>query len=357
MMDFVDKVILFASCLIVFLCEPHFGMSVVPVIIVVIFSSALSYFEQEKLRALLTVIFAVCSMVVPGLTVFLPLICYDILFRDYQFLCLVAIIPLISLWQAVTVLVSAFTTILLVICVLLKYRTRAQNKLKSDYNDLRDTTKEMAFQLKKQNSDLLEKKDYEVNIAMLNERNRIARDIHDNVGHLLSSSILQVGALLAINKDEKVKENLLIMKDILSQAMDSIRISVHGLYDESIDLYEQINQLVDQFNFCELNFDYDMKGNPDKKLKYAFISIVKEALSNIMKHSNASRAYITFREHPALYQLIISDNGTVKNYDTENGIGLKNITNRVDSFHGNMNVSIKNGFELFISIPKEDKIL
>jgi len=106
-----------------------------------------------------------------------------------------------------------------------------------------------------------------------------------------------------------------------------------------------------------LNFDYDMKGNPDKKLKYAFISIVKEALSNIMKHSNASRAYITFREHPALYQLIISDNGTVKNYDMENGIGLKNITNRVDSFHGNMNVSIKNGFELFISIPKEDKIL
>lgn len=353
MIDLIDKLILFFCCITIYLFQPSFGLHVIPVIITVIFSCALSYWEQQKLQAFLTAIFIALTMFVPELTVFLPLICYDLLLQSRQFLCLAALIPLVALWQNASTLVSAVTTMLLILCGLLKYRAVTQARLKADFADLRDNTKEMAIQLKKQNSDLLEKQDYEIKIATLNERNRIAREIHDNVGHLLSSSILQVGALLAINQDEKVKENLLVMKDTLSQAMESIRTSVHDLYDESVDLYAQIHELVENFHFCVLNFDYDIKSNPDKKLKYAFISIVKEALSNIMKHSNASEVWITFREHPALYQLIIKDNGTVKNYDTENGIGLKNVADRVDSFHGNINITTQNGFEIFISIPKE----
>ena len=44
--------------------------------------------------------------------------------------------------------------------------------------------------------------DYEIYLATLKERNRIAREIHDNVGHMLTRSILQLGALSVINKDE-----------------------------------------------------------------------------------------------------------------------------------------------------------
>lgn len=353
MKDFLEKIILFSCCLALYLCAPNSSLSVVPALISVIASSFCSYFDDEKICVVMIVTFFVLCMIVPGLTMFLPLICYDCLFRKYQFVALLALIPLISFSQTAPILVDAITFVMLILSILVKYFTVTQIKLKADYTDLRDTTKEMAIQLKRQNSDLLEKQDYEINIATLNERNRIARDIHDNVGHLLSSSILQVGALLAINKDEKVKENLLVVKDILSQAMDSIRTSVHELYDESIDLYAQVNELVQKFTFCQLNFDYDIQSNPDKKLKYAFISIAKEALSNIIKHSDASLVCITFREHPALYQLIVSDNGTVKKYDMDNGIGLKNITDRVNSFHGNINISVKNGFEIFISIPKE----
>lgn len=43
-------------------------------------------------------------------------------------------------------------------------------------------------------------------LATLNERNRIAREIHDNVGHLLSRSLLQVGALQVVNRDETVRQ-------------------------------------------------------------------------------------------------------------------------------------------------------
>ena len=61
------------------------------------------------------------------------------------------------------------------------------------------------------------------------------------------------------------------------------------------------------------------------KIKYCFAAIIKEALSNVIKHSNATAVKIVLREHPALYQLCIEDNGkgySEKEADSK-GIGLK----------------------------------
>ena len=80
-------------------------------------------------------------------------------------------------------------------------------------------------------------------------------------------------------------------------------------------------------------------NKPGRKLKNAIVAIIKEALANIMKHSNASQAQIILREHPGFYQLIIRDNGQVKAYDPEEGMGLKNMATRIKSFNGNINIS------------------
>ncbi|MNC74632.1 hypothetical protein D3C75_1260220 [compost metagenome] len=61
---------------------------------------------------------------------------------------------------------------------------------------------------------------------------------------------------------------------------------------------------------------------------------------------------MTLREHPAFYQLVVRDNGQVKQINTDSGIGLKNMESRVEGFHGIMRITVKNGFALFISIPK-----
>jgi signal transduction histidine kinase len=353
MMDYIDKGILFVFCLTLHIFDPNSTLNVVLAIIAVIATASMGYFDQPKQQAVIFVCFAAVCAFVPELTLFMPLICYDLLFKKYQLICLIGIIPFVIYLQTAAPIIIAGICMLLVFSVLLKHRAVALIELKSSYYDAKDSAKEMSIRLKKQNSDLQEKQDVEINLATLNERNRIAREIHDNVGHLLSSSILQIAALLAINKDAKVKENLLIVNDTLSQAMNSIRSSVHDLHDESVDIYAQVNELVEKFTFCELNFDYDIQHDPDRKLKYAFISIVKEALNNIVKHSNASKASITFREHPAFYQLIISDNGSAQKFDMDDGIGLKNITERVESFQGNINITAKNGFHIFISVPKK----
>lgn len=76
-------------------------------------------------------------------------------------------------------------------------------------------------------------------------------------------------------------------------------------------------------------------------------------MSNIAKHSNATSASILIREHPALYQLVIQDNGIQFNSRSKNGIGIHNIHDRIASVGGNVNIKSDNGFRIFISIPKE----
>lgn len=347
---FPEKAILFVSCLIVYLIQPDFDVTVAVVLVPVIISGFISYFDNEKLKVILTFGFLVLCCFIPSVTIFMPLIVYDMLYGKFRYFILFGIITLIYFFQASSV--QTFFTVIIIITfsILVRYHIYMQEKLHKKLNELSDEAREMLIQLKKQNAYLLEKQDNEIYLATLKERNRIARDIHDNVGHLISSAILQSGALMTINRDEQVGEHLKELNETLNQAMNSIRTSVHNVYDESVDLDVQIRELIKKFTFCEVNYDYSIYTNPDNKLKFTLISIVKEALSNVMRHSNATKVTIALKEHPAIYQLVIKDNGTVKSFGK--GIGLTNMTDRVNAFNGNINIKTDNGFEIFISIPK-----
>ena len=217
---------------------------------------------------------------------------------------------------------------------------------------LRDDTYEKTVLLVERNRELLEKQEYEIRLATLNERSRIAREIHDHVGHLLSRSILQIGALMVTETDDKKKENLDHIRGTLSQAMDSIRTSVHGLHDESIDLKTQVQAITEEFTFCQSRTDYRLQNEPDKAIAYCFIAVIKEALNNVARHSNATLVTITLVEHPALYQLIIQDNGTNQQLDSGEGLGLRSIEDRARALDGQFVMERKRGFRLFISVPK-----
>ncbi len=352
MIELTDKIVIFISCLAIYAMDSGYRTSVVPVIAALTLSALNSYFDSRIIRSIFMLGYAFVCQFEPQFLVFIPLICYDNFVTKEQLLCLFAFIPYLSHLHDLSETLLLLLVILLGISYLLRYRTFSLSSIKTQYMLFRDTSKERSILLEKKNSELMEKQDYEINMATLNERNRIAMEIHDNVGHLLSRCLLQLGALMAINKDETLKESLSSIKNTLSQAMNSIRSSVHNLHDESIDLYSQINGLVENFDFCPIHLDYDISSNLEKRLKYCFISIVKEALSNIIKHSNATEVTVALREHPAFYQLIIEDNGKVSDYSVENGIGINNISERVKTFNGNLHINVENGFKIFISIPR-----
>lgn len=239
----------------------------------------------------------------------------------------------------------------------LSLRTASLIEKENELIRLRDSDTELTNSLREKNRLLLDRQDYEVNLAMLTERNRIAREIHDNVGHMLSRSLLQTGAMLAvIDKNDRPSEyeSLCGLKDTLDSAMNSIRESVHGLRYESIDLHHAVTEAASAMKErYDVNMDLDFSENMAGNVKLCFISVVKEAFSNIIRHSNADRISVVIREHPALYQLSVTDNGTVK-YDSVNfGMGLGNMRERTENIGGLFRIDTEKGFRIFISVKKD----
>lgn len=249
--------------------------------------------------------------------------------------------------------------VLLLLAYWLRYQTTILHRQQGELLQLRDSSQELALLQQRQHQDLLEKHDYQIRLATLNERNRIAREIHDHVGHLLSRSILQVGALLVTQPEGKLRQDLAVVRDTLSQAMDSIRNSVHDLHADSTDLYMQIRALVEDFSFCPVRLDYRLENEPAREITYCFVAVAKEGLHNIMRHSDATQATLTLLEHPSLYQFVLQDNGTlaVDKADTMSGegLGLRNMADRVAALGGQLTIEQVGGFRIFISVPKRGR--
>ncbi len=238
------------------------------------------------------------------------------------------------------------------LCLYLKILTTKTATLEKQLKVMRDSSKEAQLLIEEKNRILLENQDSEIYMATLKERNRIAREIHDNVGHMLTRSILQTGAIKTINKEENLKSLLENLHDTLNTAMTNIRESVHDLHDESINLKTSIEEIVSNTTSPSIEFIYDCSMEVKKEIKYSFISVVKEAINNTEKHSNAKNMTIIIREHPGFFQLLIEDDGKNATPHFENGIGLTNISDRVKALKGHLKISTEKGFKILITVRK-----
>lgn len=341
------------------------------------------YFDNKMLRLIPGIIFSVLTLRNPDFFFFMPVIFYewlDFCCEFYTFkqknrqiskeeitnnrrCIMTALLIIFTMYKSLTS--TSINNILciaalFVISIWMGIFTNKYTELKQKFIVTRDTSAELNLVLRNKNRYLIEKQDSEIYLATLRERNRIAREIHDNVGHMLSRSILQTGAVLTINKDENVQPFLEGIKDTLDQAMTSIRTSVHDLHDDAIDIKEAVRDITKDMTDYVVTIDYDMQNDVPRNVKYCIISVVKESVSNIIRHSNADKVNISIHEHPGFFRLLIQDNGTKcrkKNImeEMENGnlgIGLSNIKDRVETLNGTLDINADNGFRIFISIPK-----
>lgn len=366
MNEVLDKVFLFICLVPLFLerFKGHYMMF--PVLLTLLFAVLLIYNRNKFFQsAMLCIYFVLCCVITP-LTIFLPVLMYDFFTTKFYFFLLFALYILNYNTNKLGFQSTLFTFMFLLLSFYLKYKTRLYQRLKSIYRQALNDSKELVLIEEEKNRSILENQDYEINIATLNERNRISKEIHDHIGHLLSRALLQIGALLTLEKNPLIKEELSSLKVSLSEGMDSIRASIHNMHDESIDLYNVVLKLVKDFHFCEVDYQYNIIIPPPLKIRYCFIAIVKEALNNIMKHSNATKVTIVITEEPALYRLIIDDNGqtsektkalarrVILSSEYVSGMGLQNMNERVRGLNGTLQIVADNGFKIFIAIPKEN---
>lgn len=219
---------------------------------------------------------------------------------------------------------------------------------------VRDELKEDTIYLRKYNEQLKIDREKNIHIAILTERNRIARELHDSIGHSISSSILQVEALKVV-ADDNIKESLNLLQNTLRNGMDDIRKSIHNLYNESLDLKSRIEDLCHEISNIDIKLIYKMDDNLPYDLKFDILSVVKEAITNCVKHSNATELRITLLSQPKFHSIVIMDNGSRIDSTgnlSDKGIGLLSMKEIASKYKGFVNYGFDNGFKIHMTLMK-----
>jgi signal transduction histidine kinase len=180
-------------------------------------------------------------------------------------------------------------------------------------------------------------------IGGLQERNRIAREIHDSLGHSLTALNLHLEMALKLSqlKPEKSREVLAEAKRLGSIALSDVRQSVSAMRSDPLqnqDLPTAIQKLADEFEFsnhlkplCHLDATPDLP----QPIATTIYRIVQEALTNISKYAQASEVQIEIYRRLTELELRIIDNGQgFVPTNNMTGFGLQGMKERVLSLQG-----------------------
>ena len=254
------------------------------------------------------------------------------------------------------------TAILSVAATLLSLRTAQLEREQERMRRTRDKLQERALALEARNRDLADRQDYEVELATLAERARIAREIHDNVGHQLTRASLQAEALRVVHADEPGVADFADVKRTVDEALQLVRTSVHALNDNAVDLSVQLEHIVEGAHSdggpqIELEV---MAEHAPANVANCFAAVLREALSNTMRHACAQTVTVRCMEHPSFYQLIVTDDGVgevqASGRGTAEGMGLASMRERIEALGGTFTAGPRagaGGWRVFATVPKQ----
>ncbi len=188
------------------------------------------------------------------------------------------------------------------------------------------------------------------------ERSRLARDLHDSIGGMLSSIYLKADK---IEKMSHPSEETTQLKQLIKQSIEEARGLSHNLTPPHLDelglekALHNLIQTVTEQNNIKVKYYFKVKLPLTKPLELMLYRICSELLYNIIKHANAQEALVQLTSEDQTLEIILEDDG--KGMDTHKkiqGIGLKNIKERVNYLKGDLHIdSNENGTTIIIHIP------
>ena len=247
------------------------------------------------------------------------------------------------------------------LAALLALRTVQEAEARRSLHVVRDDLREKVLTLQDMNAQLLQAQDYELRAAALAERTRIAREIHDGVGHLLTRLLLQVKALQVVHREEPgVVADLTTLDSGLDEALDSMRRSVHALSDDGEELATSLNLLGSRCGIESVRVDCSTEAEPPAAVARCVVAVVREALTNAARHGGARSARVAVADYPAFWQVTVDNDGIVPAEGEPaadgregSGLGLRSMTERVEALGGRVRITPRPRFTVFATIPKD----
>jgi signal transduction histidine kinase len=187
-------------------------------------------------------------------------------------------------------------------------------------------------------------------LAMSEERNRIARDLHDSVKQQIFGLGMQIGAAKALLKtNPEATENRLneaenLLKQVQAELVDLIR---ELRPQESEDLTEKLENYLQTWsrqNSISVDYFVDENVRISPAVVSTVFKIAQEALANITKHSRADKVLIEFKKVKTGIMFLVSDNGIGFNpKNLQKGIGLETMCERAESLNnGSFSIESEN---------------
>jgi signal transduction histidine kinase len=225
----------------------------------------------------------------------------------------------------------------------------------------REKAEALASQLEQANHQLAEYASQVEELASTQERNRLAREIHDNLGHYLTIVNVQLeAARLTLDADPaRAMDALTKAQDLAKKGLTSVRESVAALRVSPVEnrpLEDAIVELVNETEMDGLTSVFQLVGDSrpvEPKTALALYRAAQEGLTNVRKHADASRVDVTLDfSQPGYIRLTVQDDGSGA-ADTSGGFGLVGIRERVQLLGGEFRVDTapEKGFLLEVNVP------
>ena len=257
--------------------------------------------------------------------------------------------------------VLALVPVICALAALLALRTTEEETTRARLHAMRDDLREKVLALQDVNARLLRAQDHELRAAALSERTRIAREIHDGVGHVLTRLLLRVKAIQVTHRDEPgVVADLATLDSDLDEALDSMRRSVHALSEEGEELATSLNLLGSRCGIAKVEVDCSTQTEPPPAVARCVVAVVREALTNAARHGRAASARVAVTDYPAFWQVTVDNDGVVPpedaplmDGDKNAGLGLRSMTERVETLGGRVRITPRPRFTVFATIPRD----
>jgi signal transduction histidine kinase len=186
-------------------------------------------------------------------------------------------------------------------------------------------------------------------VTLLEERNRLARDLHDTVGHTFTSVImgLDAASFLMKSSPEKAQKQVDVLSDVMRKSLEEIRTQIHQISpsDEKEEVPSQLKKMADEFALhtkTSILFEYigHQDINISSQAAITLIRCLQESLTNSIRHGHASEIMITLKAESSHVVLLVQDNG-IGMRDVSYGFGLNGMKERLESLQGGLSIESK----------------
>ena len=204
-------------------------------------------------------------------------------------------------------------------------------------------------------------------VTLLKERNRISREIHDSVGHALSTAMIQLSAMEAIAAKEgsSIRPMANNLRNFINESFQDVKKAVRELKPDEYDNYQGLLRIQEVCKNFEKMSGIEVKtiiskgewSLSSKQINHIY-RITQEVLSNSLRHGKATLIKVIMNFTDDEFVISFNDNGIGTDEIKEIGVGLKSIRERTEEINGivDMKSSKGKGFFIKVIVPKEVEV-